>query len=1296
MAYKISDKITALIVLIAFTFTFALPTQQIAYAQSMREVNRTKTETAGQKAQGGQKAEPQTGLGKLSVQLSQSYGKLKSALDNKETDKFRAALTDLKEIAKDFKKLLAQESSSNNRQLKKLNAKNALERQKKFDVQMQEKINTLNNVLESFKDISAATKTITETGDLGILKEKVEALGKVLCPEQQEMPLGDTLPHNNADIKPQEPVTGTGIMPAYMAAAEGKAVSGLPKTPAAEDLSENSEVKFTKEIKELADSLNTSVNIYEYVRNNVNFEPYYGSRKGAAGTLQQMTGNDFDQASLLISLLRYKGIPARYIRGTVEIPVEKVMGWTGAETPEASVKALGSLGIPTVSMVSGGKITAVRTEHVWVEAYVPYENYRGIGSGKGKKIWVPLDPSFKQNEKKRGLDIEGITGVSRQEIESVFGHSGTVSADNDAISRISTDMMGQKLAEQKAAIEDYMDENDMQDPDWYDIFGGYEIIAQKLGLLPLTLPFKTVSVLGEYQSIGIEFKDTLTFSIAGADPYGLNFGETNDFEYIADASQIYGKKLTLSWTGATGEDDAVINQYGGIFKTPAYMVQLKPVLKADGTVVATGKPVGMGYRQQFTIALKVPGQSGTEKVVNPVTAGSYYCVGLDYGTIAPDELKGVANKLKELQASVSEQNIYSDEAMGEILNAVVKTYFGQLDIYNRMLADQFQVKSSRLISEGMTGYNADVKYIFMMPVELSEGSMFIDVDRDVHGVVSLNGDRGAEKAFMLSSGIMSSTMEHAIFEQMFNTPSVSAIKVLSEANNMGIPVYTVDESNISTVLPKLEVSSSVKTDIANAVNAGKKVTVPQRNIRYFDWTGTGYVVLDTVSGAAAYMISGGTAGGSMSVGQMLSEYIDTVIQGVLFIVMIELAEAIAVALFPGVGWIAGAFMAVKVALMAMYIINLVYIAEMYAITGDVYYLQELIVQLAAFVTLGLISKPLFEQASRNIEMVERMKAAEKSYYDHNKSNGYSDETSTDYWQKYGSNNMQKARDALDTLKNEGVSDENVSRAGKNLDSDGIESYKDTIKDNTGKFDSADETELLEQFEKCKNKAEMENLRDSVDELEETGINPKEYSELGIDSPEFAERMAGNAEEASQYIAEKGQAQNEPPIPDSIDPVSFADKVIDGKSIVFDDANGVGYLRARFFFEDLTGNSISSKVPNFKGIDDLANREAISCKTYDTRPGVKTNGDENLGKNIIRDIKKLFDFDRYQARNSKTGEIVTVETEYYDTKVLRIGIPDQPLTPKQFEGIKSALDFAKNNLDPITNKPVRIEIVVLKN
>ena len=57
----------------------------------------------------------------------------------------------------------------------------------------------------------------------------------------------------------------------------------------AEELAET-QTSPNDQIKELADSLDTVIDMYEYVRNNVDFESYYGSRKGAVGTLAHMSG----------------------------------------------------------------------------------------------------------------------------------------------------------------------------------------------------------------------------------------------------------------------------------------------------------------------------------------------------------------------------------------------------------------------------------------------------------------------------------------------------------------------------------------------------------------------------------------------------------------------------------------------------------------------------------------------------------------------------------------------------------------------------------------------------------------------------------------------------------------------------------------------------------------------------------------------------------------------------------------------------------------------------------------------
>ncbi|MEW6104614.1 MAG: hypothetical protein AB1630_12515, partial [bacterium] len=46
-----------------------------------------------------------------------------------------------------------------------------------------------------------------------------------------------------------------------------------------------------------------------------------------------------------------------------------------------------------------------------------------------------------------------------------------------------------------------------------------------------------------------------------------------------------------------------------------------------------------------------------------------------------------------------------------------------------------------------------------------------------------------------------------------------------------------------------------------AINTGKIVTIPQREIQYYDWEGIGYTIIDPNTGAGAYMISGGMKGG---------------------------------------------------------------------------------------------------------------------------------------------------------------------------------------------------------------------------------------------------------------------------------------------------------------------------------------------------------------------------------------------------------------------------------------------------
>ena len=103
-------------------------------------------------------------------------------------------------------------------------------------------------------------------------------------------------------------------------------VSAVGSSPFNENsLRTEDETALSDEIKALADKLKTPLQVYLYLKNHVNYEAYSGSRKGAVATFDSNGGNDVDQASLLIAMLRYLNYPARYVSGTIFITSDQAL-----------------------------------------------------------------------------------------------------------------------------------------------------------------------------------------------------------------------------------------------------------------------------------------------------------------------------------------------------------------------------------------------------------------------------------------------------------------------------------------------------------------------------------------------------------------------------------------------------------------------------------------------------------------------------------------------------------------------------------------------------------------------------------------------------------------------------------------------------------------------------------------------------------------------------------------------------------------------------------------------------------
>lgn len=152
-------------------------------------------------------------------------------------------------------------------------------------------------------------------------------------------------------------------------------------------------------------------NVLDYVRNNIDVEFRFGLGKGGRGALIDQSGTPFDQAELMVKLLREGGVAATYHLGTFNPSPQDFGRWTGLvqglnETNQtftvnakAACQMLADGGVPaTVNGFSecasvSGALTGVTLGHIWVAA-------------NGKLY----DPSFKTSTLHAGIDVPAAMG----------------------------------------------------------------------------------------------------------------------------------------------------------------------------------------------------------------------------------------------------------------------------------------------------------------------------------------------------------------------------------------------------------------------------------------------------------------------------------------------------------------------------------------------------------------------------------------------------------------------------------------------------------------------------------------------------------------------------------------------------------------------------------------------------------------------------------------------------------------------------------------------------------------------
>lgn len=664
--------------------------------------------------------------------------------------------------------------------------------------------------------------------------------------------------------------------PMLFAALNPVSISNFPSAADPAYLAATTEVVLTPDIVAKATALGGSpVAIYNWVRNNVQWLPTWGAMQDASHTLASRQGNAFDIAGLTIALLRASGTPARYVHGTIDVPAAQFSNWAGGfQNTTAALEFAASGGIPLTAISAGGQIAIVRMEHVWVEAAVDFVPSRGAVN-LSADTWVPLDPAFKQLQILPGLNVQQIGGVDPTQVFNSFVASGTANQVTGPGGGFDTSIPQTAIGTASANLQAYVAAN-MPNATIGQIFGGRQIILQQPPILPASLPNHLVTVGARYASLPPQLEQQITFAF-GMDDSG-NPLSPQTFPW----AQLNNQQVTLSFRPATAADQAALNGLvpsGTITDVsqlpasiPAYLINVVPELKLNGTVIMTGNSIGLGQDLDFVFNPTFV-SSGTQSYDYILPVGSYEEIAVVGGSVSPVQLGNAQTRLQAtkatLQANVPSQvaTLTREQLLGDLFQAGVLSYYAQYTAAAYIAGLQQNAHHMLAAGLGSFGYEPYVATFFGVPTSMSSGGINLNIP--IVNVVAYDGDNASlQQAFNTEIGMVASGLESAVPEQTFDTSisgakmsGISAVAALTLANATGQQIYQITSANEATVLPLINQDAATVAEIQAAVDAGETVVTHASPVSVAGWTGAGYIILDPVTGSGAFKIAGGPNGG---------------------------------------------------------------------------------------------------------------------------------------------------------------------------------------------------------------------------------------------------------------------------------------------------------------------------------------------------------------------------------------------------------------------------------------------------
>ena len=542
--------------------------------------------------------------------------------------------------------------------------------------------------------------------------------------------------------------------------------------------------EITPPIKELARSLeNDPEKIYDYVRNHIDYVPYGGSLKGATRTLLDGEGNDLDQCSLLIALLRASGNHSgKYLRGYicskdgVNNYQSYIASWIGVENDIARIQdALSAGGISHLYREPYG----LEIEHFCVEVTID-GNVR------------TFDPSFKRYTWTEGVGDALFNNMGYDSDEFLEAALNGSETSDYYVRKLNETNIKNKLIEYTTSL---VADIRSRYPN-----AGAEIILGKRSIISETtrryhwLP-EAISVA----TIPEEYKHSLT----------VKHGAINQTYCTADIAH---KRLTLVYTNSpSGVSYAQLwldDEAGPLDDSEAHTLELRinhPYFDADN--VKTCKLTRVNNENHYYDISYLGGNEGN---------GKY--------------LEWRQKRVDDYQNAGLENN--SREIISECLHLMGRTWVRELDLVKNVLQSMTGIVRIRHHVMGVASQESGV-YVDMNGYSTS---YFKHTGQDDElGDFRMDGIHGSALEYCVIEQL-----------QGRDEPGISTVKVLQLANANDEKIYMANSANWTIVTNNLSEWGKYFDLKGTMIDKGYSLIISE-NPKAANWHGFGYMGVKPIS-----------------------------------------------------------------------------------------------------------------------------------------------------------------------------------------------------------------------------------------------------------------------------------------------------------------------------------------------------------------------------------------------------------------------------------------------------------------